>query len=272
LFRLTPAPLKAAVAAALGLDGTLVLRFDRALAGQSADDFVREVLVERLAISAAVTGYDFQFGRARQGTPQFLQGEGERRGFGVTVVGALEDGAGAVSSTRIRNALKDGEVAPANSLLGWTFAVAGTVRRGEARGRELGYPTANMTLDPATELAHGVYAVRYLRPDGSLHDGVASFGRRPTFDDGQPLFETFLFGFSGDLYDETALVSLSGFIRPEEKFGSVAALVARMDQDSIDARALLERSPPGELDRRLYKAWAEGAMGRRPHSRRGADG
>ena len=113
-----------------------------------------------------------------------------------------------------------------------------------------------MALDPATGLAHGIYAVRYLRPDGSLHDGVASFGRRPTFDNGGPLLETFLFDFSGDLYGEAGLVALFAFIRPERKFDTVEGLVAQMDEDSIDARAHLERLPPRELDRRLYAAWA----------------
>jgi riboflavin kinase/FMN adenylyltransferase len=256
IFRLTPAPLKAALAAAVGLDGTLVLPFDRALAERSAEDFVREMLVERLGIAAAVTGYDFQFGKARRGTPEFLREEGGRHGFAVTIVGALEEDGEAVSSTRIRAALEDGDVGAANRLLGWHFAIAATVIHGDGRGRELGYPTANMRLDPATELKHGIYAVRYLRPDGSFHDGVASFGRRPTFGGGDPLFETFLFDFSGDVYGETALVSLYGFVRPEKNFDSVPALVAQMEQDSIDARAILARSPPLEVDNGLRDAWA----------------
>jgi riboflavin kinase/FMN adenylyltransferase len=259
MFRLTPAPLKAAAAAALGLDGTLVLPFDRALANHSAEDFVRETLVERLAIAAAVTGYDFHFGKDRSGTPQFLREAGVRYGFAVTVVDACIEAAEPISSTRIRLALAAGDVAAAATLLGWHWAVAGRVVPGDARGRELGYPTANIRLDPATALAHGIYAVRYLRSDGTLHDGVASFGRRPTFDEGAPLFEAFLFDFAGDLYGEEALVALFGFIRPEQRFGSVAALVARMDQDSIEARALLERIKANPLDRRLYDAWAERA-------------
>jgi riboflavin kinase/FMN adenylyltransferase len=256
LFRLTPAPLKAALAAALGFNGTIVLPFDRALAKMSAEDFVKDVLVDRLAISAAVTGYDFAFGRARQGTPEFLKAEGERHGFAVTIVPALVEGAEAVSSTRIRAALSRGELDTANALLGWRFAVAGTIIPGDKRGRELGYPTANMALDPASELAEGVYAVRYLRADGSLHPGVASYGRRPTFGHGDRVFETFLFDFSGDLYGEEALVSLYGFIRPERRFDSAGALVTQMEKDSIDARALLERHAPGELDVRLREAWA----------------
>jgi len=257
IFRLTPAALKAAVASALGLDGTLVLPFDRALAGQSAENFVAAFLVARLAIRAAVTGYDFHFGQGRRGTPQFLQAEGARHGFAVTLVEALTEGGEAVSSTRIRSALAAGDIAAANRLAGWTWSVAGTVIHGEARGRTLGYPTANMVLDPAVELAHGVYAVRYRRPDGRQYGGVASYGRRPTFDDGQPLLETFLFDFSGDLYGEEALVSFVGFIRPEMKFDSVAALVARMDEDSIAARVVLDRNPPSELDRGIGETWAK---------------
>jgi riboflavin kinase/FMN adenylyltransferase len=255
LFRLTPAPLKAALAAALGFDGTLVLTFDAALAGQSAEDFVREMLVGRLAIRAAVTGYDFHFGRARRGTPRFFAEQGVLHGFSVTVVDAVMDGDEAVSSTRIRKALSEGDVAFAAKLLGWRFAAAGSVIRGDARGRELGYPTANMTLDPATELRHGIYAVRFLTADGALHDGVASYGRRPTFGGGDPVLETFLFDFAGDLYGEAALVSFYGFIRPEQHFDSVEALVERMEEDSIEARTMLERAAPSDFDRRISDAW-----------------
>lgn len=256
LFRLTPAPLKAALAAALGFDGTLVLPFDKALSERSAEDFVREVLVEKLAIRAAVTGYDFHFGKARRGTPRFLAEQGALHGFSVTIVDALMDGGEAVSSTRIRRALSDGDVAVAAALLGWRFAVAGRVIHGDARGRDLGYPTANMALGPATELAHGIYAVRFMGADGVLRDGVASYGRRPTFGGGEPLLETFIFDFSGDLYGREALVALYGFIRPELRFDTVEALVARMDEDSIDARATLERSPPSDFDLAVSTAWA----------------
>jgi riboflavin kinase/FMN adenylyltransferase len=251
LFRLTPAPLKAALAAALGFDGTLVLAFDRALAEQSAEDFVREVLVERLAIRAVVTGYDFHFGKARRGTPQFLAEQGVLYGFSVTIVDALTEGSEAVSSTRIRRALSEGDAATAALLLGWHFALPGRVIHGDARGRDLGYPTANMALDPTTELAQGIYAVRFLTAEGTLHDGVASYGRRPTFGGGDPVLETFLFDFSGDLYDQAALVSLFGYIRPELHFDSVEALVERMEQDSFDARALLEHHPPSDFDRAI---------------------
>ena len=256
IFRLTPAPLKAALAAALGLDGTLVLRFDKERATQSAEDFVEQALVGTLGIRAAVTGYDFHFGKARRGTPDFLRREGERRGFAVTVVEPQADGEEAISSTRIRDRLSAGDVASANRLLGWHWSFSSEVIRGDARGRDLGYPTANMALEGAVELAHGIYAVRYLRPNGEAFDGVASYGRRPTFSEGEPLFETFLFDFSGDLYGEMGLVSLYGRLRSELKFEGPAALVAQMERDSIDARALLERHRPESLDARLATAWA----------------
>ncbi len=265
IFRLTPAPLKAVLTAALGLDGTLVVPFDRALAETSAEDFVGKMLVERLAARAAVTGYDFHFGKARRGTPGFLAEEGRRKGFAVTIVDAKTEGEGAVSATRVRAALSRGDIETANRLLGWSFSVTGEIAHGDGRGRDLGYPTANMTLDPACELAHGIYAVRFLGADGVLRDGVASYGRRPTFGGGEPVLETFVFDFSGDLYGETALVSFHGYIRTEERFDSVAALVARMDEDSIDARAILERASPGALDEKVIAAWIESSpSGRRP--------
>jgi len=263
IFRLTPAPLKAALAAALGLDGTLVLPFDHALAGMSAEDFVEKVLVGRLGIRAAVTGYDFHFGKARRGTPQFLAEEGKRRGFEVEIVGALTESAAAVSATRVRSALEQADIATANRLLGWSFAVTGEVIRGDGRGRDLGYPTANMTLDKASELAEGIYAVRFMPPDGVLRDGVASYGRRPMFGGGEPVLETFVFDFSGDLYAETALVAFHDFIRAEEKFESVEALIAQMDRDSLAARGALERTPPSDLDRKLHAAWAGALEGAR---------
>jgi riboflavin kinase/FMN adenylyltransferase len=200
-----------------------------------------------------VTGYDFHFGKARRGTPEFLARQGALNGFSVTIVGALEESGKAVSATRIRAALARGDAEDAQKMLGWHFAVTGEVVHGDRRGRELGYPTANMALDAASELMHGIYAVRLVGRDGVLRDGVASYGRRPTFGGGAPLLETFVFDFSGDLYGEQVLVAMYGFIRPERKFDGVPELVAQMDQDSIDARAILERRPPGELDHRLYR-------------------
>ncbi|HSG95634.1 MAG TPA: bifunctional riboflavin kinase/FAD synthetase [Afifellaceae bacterium] len=255
VFRLTPAPVKAALIAALGFDGTLVMTFDGDLAGMEAEDFISGILLDKLAARHVVTGYDFHFGHNRRGTPKFLQESGLMHDFGVTVVAEHGDEDGAVSSSRIRQALGEGVVAHANSLLGWSWSVSSTVVHGDRRGRDLGYPTANMALSPDTMLRHGIYAVRFIRAGGKTHDGVASFGRRPTFDNGRPLLEAFLFDFDGDLYGEMALVSLIGWIRLEEAFSSIEALIAQMDRDSAAARALLAKTPPTPLDRKFVEIW-----------------
>lgn len=259
VFRLTPATLKAALIAALDLDGTLVMTFDGDLSGMEAEDFVTGILLEKLAVRHAVTGYDFHFGHNRRGTPMFLQESGLMHGFGVTVVAEHGDEGGAVSSSRIRQALGEGDIAHVNSLLGWSWSVSGDIVHGDKRGRDLGYPTANMALSPDTMLRHGIYAVRFVRGNGKIsgevHDGVASFGRRPTFDNGRPLLETYLFDFEGDLYGEAALVSLIGWIRPEQAFASPQALIAQMDRDSAAARALLTETPPSLLDRKVVEIW-----------------
>jgi len=255
VFRLTPANIKAALIAALGLDGTLVMTFDGDLAGMEAEDFVSGILLEKLAVRHVVTGYDFHFGHNRRGTPKFLQESGLLHGFGVTVVAEHGDEGGAISSSRIRQALGEGDIGLANSLLGWSWSVSADIVHGEKRGRDLGYPTANMALSPEPELRHGIYAVRFAQAGGKVRGGVASFGRRPTFDNGRPLLETFLFDFEGDLYGETALVSLVSWIRPEETFASPRALVAQMDRDCAAARACLAQTPPTPLDRKLVEFW-----------------
>jgi riboflavin kinase / FMN adenylyltransferase len=254
LFELTPPALKARLLAGLGFDAVIEQPFDGELAGLDAQDFVSRLLVAELDISGVVTGFDFHFGRGRGGTPQFLREAGERAGFTVECVEAFTDEGGAtISSSRIRNALADGDVSEAAGLLGYRWTVQAEVRQGRQLGRTLGYPTANMHLHPSVDLRHGIYAVRFRRGNGALHDGVASFGRRPTVeDDGAPLLETYLFDFSGDLYWENATVSLFGFLRSEEKFESLEALVVRMKQDDAEARALLSKVQPlSDLDRRI---------------------
>lgn len=254
LFRITPAPLRARLLEALGFRAVIELPFTRDFSNRVAEDFVRGTLVEELGISHAVTGFNFHFGRDRQGGPAYLMEAGERLGFGVSLVDAFRDeGAQVVSSSRIRTLLGQGEVAQAAGLLGYRFTVQARVEHGRKLGRELGFPTANMSLAPAVRLRHGIYAVRLRRADGSLHDGVASFGSRPTVtEEGVPLLETFVFDFSGDLYDETCSVSLFGFLRPEVKFDGLDALVAQMKRDEAEARALLGAvSPLSELDRRI---------------------
>jgi riboflavin kinase/FMN adenylyltransferase len=195
-----------------------------------------------MGVSGLVVGHDFHFGRGREGTPDFLVEEGRRLGIAVEVVPPLAEGDKPVSSSSVRKALEHGDVEQAARLLGHRFILRGRVQHGDKRGRTLGYPTANLQLAPETALAHGIYAVR-AAVDGVVHGGVASFGRRPTFDDGPPLFEVFLFDFSGDLYGKTLDVELCARIRGEEKFDTVQALIARMDMDSLESRQALARGP-----------------------------
>ncbi len=243
IFRLTPLPAKALALSRLGtVDGMLVRSFDRAFATLSAEDFVAEVLVARLGISAAVVGYDFHFGKGRSGSPDFLLDAGQRHGFKVSVIDKiLADDRGtldAVSSTAIRNELEQGNARQAAILLGREYFVLGTVVHGQKLGRTLGYPTANLRLDPSSRLAHGIYAVR-VTVAGTTFGGVASFGRRPTFDDGAPLLEAYLFDFDGDLYGQTIEIDFIDWIRGEEKFASAEALVERMRIDESIARETL---------------------------------
>ncbi len=240
VFRLTPPGVKEAVARALGLDGIVVMPFDGALAGTSATGFIEGLLIGRLGVGGIVIGHDFHFGKGREGSPDMIVETGRRLGVPVEVVEALNEGDEPVSSSMIRKALADADVETAARLLGYRWFVQGEVAHGDKRGRLLGYPTANMMLPKDCGLALGIYAVR-MAVDGVVRDGVASFGRRPTFDDGAARLETFLFDFSGDLYGKIVQVEFCAFIRGEEKFDSVEALIARMDVDSGLAKAALAR-------------------------------
>lgn len=254
LPRISPAPMKARILATLGFDAVIEQEFTAAFAGRSADAFVRDVLRDRLGISHVVAGMDFHFGRNREGDPAFLVEAGERLGFRVTQVRPFLDESGqVVSSSRIREYLAGGDLSAANRLLGYRHSLQGEVIAGRQLGRKLGFPTANLRLHQDVALRHGIYAVRFRRPDGSLHDGVASFGRRPTIEhEGEPLLETFLFDFAGDLYGETCTVSMFAFLREELKFDDLDALTARMRQDEAEARAILSDAVPlSDLDRAI---------------------
>ena len=243
IFRLTPVDEKMRCLARLGLDGLVVLTFDAGLASLSAEDFVREILVKGLGISAAVVGYDFHFGKARGGSPGFLIDAGQRYGFEVEIVEqVVADADGhpeAVHSNAARVALEAGDVARAARLLGHPWFIVGEVVHGQKLGRTLGFPTANVVLDPSCRLRHGIYAVRF-SVDGQTFGGVANFGRRPTVTDaGAPLLEVFVFDFDGDLYGKTVEVAFVDWIRGEEKFPGLEALVQAMNRDKDKARALL---------------------------------
>jgi len=240
LFRLTPEEAKLRLLAAAGLDGAIVLTFNAELAKLSAQDFVRRVLVDRFAISGAAIGFNFHFGAKRAGSPEFLQAQGREHGFTVDIVPPLLDGGRPVSSGPIRAALAAGRLDDAAEFLGYPWFVSGTVIHGDKRGRELGFPTANLRLDPACALRHGVYAVRAAIA-GRRYDGVASFGRRPMFDSGAVLLEIFVFDFSGDLYGANIDVAFMAWLRDEAMFASAADLMRQMKEDSRLAREALAR-------------------------------
>jgi riboflavin kinase / FMN adenylyltransferase len=241
LFRLTDEAAKLRLLAATGLDGAIVLTFDAALAKLSAQEFIQRVLVDRLAISGAAIGFNFHFGANRAGSPELLQEQGKRHGFAVDIVPPLLDGGRPVSSGPIRAALAAGRLDDAAEFLGYPWFVSGRVVHGDKRGRELGFPTANLLLDPACALRHGIYAVR-VAAAGRRFDGVASFGRRPMFDTGAVLLEIFLFDFSGDLYGATIDVAFIAWLREEAVFASAKDLVRQMEQDSQNAREALARA------------------------------
>ena len=241
-FRLTDLTGKLRLLAGTGLAGAVVMTFDKTRAGTTAQDFIHHDLIGRLGISGIAVGYDFHFGKGRVGSPSLLVSEAPRLGIEVDFQAHVDIEERPVSSSAIRMALVEGQIADATAMLGGPWFVTGDVIHGEKRGRELGYPTANIRLDGNCGLKHGIYAVRVGRQEKRL-DGVASFGRRPTFDNGAPLLEIFLFDFKGDLYGESLDVAFIDFIREELKFSSVEALVRQMDDDSARARAALAAAP-----------------------------
>src|SRR3954454_9719652 len=241
-FRLTDEPAKLRLLAGTGLEGAVVMTFDKTRAGTTAQDFIHHDLIERLGVSGIAVGYDFHFGKGRVGSPSLLVNEAPRLGIEVDVQPHIDVDERPVSSSAIRTALAEGQLADATAMLGGPWFVTGAVIHGEKRGRILGYPTANIRLDKNCELKHGIYAVRVGRGSQRL-DGVASFGRRPTFDNGAPLLEVFLFDFKGDLYGAELDVAFISFIRDELKFDSVEALVRQMDDDTARARGALAAEP-----------------------------
>ena len=255
VFRLTPLPAKARLLKALGFDGVVVARFDAAFASRRPSEFATDVLVRQLGVKAVVVGFNFHFGKARAGTPAMLAELGGRYGFAVTVVPEIAgEGGHRVSSSAIRDSLAAGNVAGANRDLGYRWFVTGTVVSGDRRGRELGYPTANIALGDDCRLRHGIYAVVLQRPGGERLAGVASYGRRPTFGGGPSLLEVHAFDFSGDLYGEEVAVVFHDWIRAEEKFAGVDALIAAMNADSARARGILaDRGPDSALDLALQR-------------------
>ncbi len=245
---LTDLDQKLELLAETGVDHTLVVSFDDARAEESPADFVRSVLVDCLRARAVVVGEDFHFGRDRSGSVETLRAMGPEDGFkvfGLPLVQHHDDGGGIISSTAIRRALAEGDVATARRMLGRPVEVRGVVTPGDRRGRTIGFPTANLPTPPELALpADGVYACWYTRPDGSRTPAAVNVGRRPTFSDGaaHSLVEAHLIGFRGDLYDERGRIQFIERLRGERRFDGVDELKAQLAQDVAEAAELLDTS------------------------------
>jgi riboflavin kinase/FMN adenylyltransferase len=238
--------------ASTGIDYAFVVHFDKARSEESPEEFVTEVLVGSMGAQAVVVGHDFHFGHHRGGNVALLQRMGAQYGFDVHGLRLIPDeqGGAAVSSTRIRERLAEGNVAGAAALLGRWHEVRGVVQRGDARGRTLGFPTANVEVpDEICLPADGIYAGWYERPDATVHAAAISLGRRPTFYEAADasLLEAHLIDFDDDLYEERARVRFVARLRGEERFASVADLVEQMGRDVAEARAVLETSPDDRI-------------------------
>jgi riboflavin kinase/FMN adenylyltransferase len=241
-FRLTRPETKVKLLAALGLDLLYVLPFSREFSLRSADEFARDVLVEGIGIKGAIAGANFLYGHNRAGTLTQLRAEGQALGFEVAEAPTLTDERGEpYSSTRIRQALSDARPDEAAHLLGRPWAIETMVERGDQRGRELGYPTANGRLGDLLHPAYGIYAVRAtVGTNPAVLHGVANIGIRPMWKSDQPLLETFIFDFDQDIYGQSMRVELVDFLRPEEKFDSIEALKVQMAKDCQVAREKLQ--------------------------------
>ena len=226
----------------LGVEKLYELNFNSALSALSPRDFAQNVIVDGLGLAHVVVGADFCFGKGRAGTAADLTAFGAEMGFGVTIAELLEGGGGQVSSTAIRTALSEGRPRDAAAMLGHWHRIEGPVVGGEQRGRELGYPTTNMSIEGLHQPRFGVYAVLVDVLDGphrGHYQGAASLGVRPMFDGELPNLETFIFDFSGDLYGADLSVALVEYLRPEETFDSLVAFIAQMDADCARARDIL---------------------------------
>jgi riboflavin kinase/FMN adenylyltransferase len=260
-FRLTPLPLKLELLAALGLDQTFVIEFNRALAGLSAGAFAAEVVASGLGASHVVVGHDFAYGKGRSGTTEELARLGQRLGFGVDVVAPVGEGGATFSSSRIRDHLRAAAVYEAGEQLGYWWRVRGKVGEGAGRGKGLGFPTINLALEPGQDVRHGIYAMR-VHHVGKRYHAAGYVGARPTFGAGEPALEAYLLDFSGDLYGEEVEAEFIAFLRPDETFAGADALAAQMRDDCDKVRVLLAKIDADDPMRRfpLARALADAAI------------
>jgi riboflavin kinase/FMN adenylyltransferase len=243
-FRLTTLEQRQELYLAAGATAMLVFHFDAELAGTSAEDFVQRILIDRFGAHGVVTGGDFTFGRGAKGNVDLLRTLGGELGLQSRVVEPVANGGEVVSSSRIREALRDGDPQLAARLLTRPFAIRGIVEHGDKRGRTIGYPTANLAIDSYLRPKYGIYAVtgRILATGEVLH-GAANIGIRPQFEPPKELLEPYFFDFSGDLYGQEIEVAFHHFLRGEAKFDGLEALIEQMDKDCAEARRLLSAQP-----------------------------
>ena len=240
-FRLSTLDQRQELFGAAGAAAMLVFHFDAALAGTSAADFVIQLLAGQLGAAGVVTGDDFTFGKGRAGNVAVLRELGASCGLTARTLGPVYAGGEVVSSSRIRDALKAGDCATATRLLTRPFAIRGIVQHGAKLGRNIGYPTANLELGSYLRPRYGIYAVTGTLADGTVLNGAANLGIRPSFDPPIELLETYFFDFAGDLYGQEIEIALQHYLRPEEKFATLDALTAQMARDCEQAKALLQR-------------------------------
>ena len=261
VFRLTPQPLKMRLTAAFGADFAANINFNEVLANLDADEFILEHLVSRLGVSHVVTGYDFHFGKGRKGRPENLRDIGTQNGFTVTVVDQVTDegdGHAPFSSSSIRTSLRRGHMRAAANELGYQWIVMGEVVPGDQRGRTIGFPTANIILDPGAEPFRGIYAVtaRDATSPSSTPSwqGAAYFGDRPTFDTKRTFLEVYLLDQDIDLYGKILMVNFVDLIRPDKTFKGVDDLVTQMHADCAEVRKVLAGDVVDNLPLRLMQA------------------
>lgn len=239
-FRLTLLPMKKRIMEGLGVDHLFALPFDKALSVLSADEFIDTILVQKLKVKHVVVGEDFAFGCNRSGTVDTLKAASAK--FALDVVKSVAAPQGETySSTAIRSLLRQGHLDAAAALLGWPWQIEAPVVKGDQRGRLLGYPTANQNMTDYVRIPYGIYAVRaQVEGDSAWYNGVANFGIRPMFETPQPLFETFIFDFSEEIYGKNLRVQPVKFLRPELSFQNIEGLIAQMKEDCITAKAVLK--------------------------------
>ena len=239
-FRLTTLEQRQELYLAAGATAMLVFHFDGDLANTTAEEFVGDLLGEQLGAAGVVTGEDFTFGKGRGGNREVLETLGKRVGIHTRAVPPVMDGGEPVSSSRVREALRQGDPQEAARLLTRPFAIRGVVEHGDKRGRTIGYPTANLALESYLRPKYGIYAVTgRILATGEVLQGAANIGVRPQFEPPKELLEPYFFDFSGDLYGQEIEIAFHHFLRGEAKFDSLEALTEQMEKDCNEARRLL---------------------------------